>query len=208
MPPPCILILVLRSFEPWRGSGMRPWSGILLLDDDDWMRAQIRYRGETIPISVRYKGGLIGHLGENKWSFQDLTRGRDLYGDRLLSVQSPQTRLFLNEWLFLEDLQRADVLAPRYSFIDVVVNGNDWGVLHAGGRVREGIARVSGPSEGVIVRYDESLFWLRRSLYGGLDEEWKYGVDPIAAAFWSVRSPRWTSLTRPKLKIVCAPQGE
>jgi len=50
-----------------------------------------------------------------------------LFGMRSFSLQSPHTRAYLNEWLFLSDLRRADILASRYSFVQVYVNGDDWG---------------------------------------------------------------------------------
>jgi len=158
--------------------------GILLLDDDDWMRAEIRYRDETIPVRVRLKGDWLDHLGENKWSFRVKTRGdATLMGMRSFSVQSPATRRYLNEWLFLEDLRRADILAPRYSFVNVVVNGDDWGMYALEESFAKELLESQGRREGVIVRYDESLFWQRRALYGGIGEHWKLGVDPIATTF-------------------------
>lgn len=160
--------------------------GILLLDDGDWMRAQIRYRDETIPVRVRLKGDWVDHLGENKWSFRVKTR-RDatFMGMRSFSVQSPSTRQFLNEWLFLEDLRRADLLAPRYSFLNVVVNGDDWGVYALEESFAKELLESQGRREGVIVRLSEDLFWRRRSLYGGIEDHWKMSVDSIAATFES-----------------------
>jgi hypothetical protein len=158
--------------------------GILLLDDDDWQRAQIRYLDETIPIRIRLKGDWTDHLDENKWSFRVKTRGDAVFmGMRSFSVQSPRTRNYMDEWLYLEDLRRADILAPRYAFINVHVNGDDWGVYALEESFAKELLESQGRREGVIVRYDESLFWRRRSLYGGIDEHWKLSVDQIAAAF-------------------------
>ncbi len=158
--------------------------GILLLDDEDWMRAQIRFQNEAIPVRIRLKGDWLDHLGENKWSFRVKTRGdATLMGMRSFSVQSPRTRSFLNEWLYLEDLRRTGILAPRYSFVNVVVNGDGWGVYALEESFSKELLESQGRREGVIVRFDESLFWRRRALFGGLDEHWKLGVDPIASAF-------------------------
>ncbi len=155
--------------------------GILLLEDDDWMRAEIRFEGETIPVRIRLKGDWVDHLKENKWSFRIKTRNdTTLMGMRSFSVQSPDTRRFLNEWLYMEDLRRADVLAPRYSFVNVFVNGEDWGVYALEESFAKELLESQERREGVIVRFDESLFWERRSLYGGVDESWKHRADPIA----------------------------
>ncbi len=158
--------------------------GILLVDDDDWVRAQIRYRDDTLPVRIRLKGDWLDHLGENKWSFRVKTRrGTALFGMRSFSLQSPATRLYLNEWLFLEDLRRAGILAPRYSFVNLTVNGEDWGIYALEESFSKELLESQGRREGVIVRFDEDLFWRRRALFGGEDESWKYSVDPIAATF-------------------------
>jgi hypothetical protein len=160
--------------------------GILLLDDDDWMQAQIRFQDEAIPVRIRLKGDWTDHLGENKWSFRVKTRGDAvLMGMRSFSVQSPHTRGFLYEWLYLEDLRRADILAPRYSFVNVFVNGDDWGVYALEESFSKELLESLERREGVIVRFDESLFWRRRALFGGMDEQWKLYVDPIATTFES-----------------------
>lgn len=160
--------------------------GILLLDDDDWMSAQIRFQGETIPVRIRLKGDWLDHLGENKWSFRVKTRNNEaLMGMRSFSVQSPATRGYLTEWLYLEDLRRADILAPRYSFVNVVVNGEEWGVYALEESFSKELLESQGRREGVIVRFDESMFWSRRALFGGLDDRWRFYVDPIATTYES-----------------------
>ena len=162
--------------------------GILLLDDDDWMGAQIRFQGETIPVRIRLKGDWLDHLGENKWSFRVKTRNdAALMGMRSFSVQSPATRRYLSEWLYLEDLRRADILAPRYSFVNVVVNGEDWGIYALEESFSKELLESQGRREGVIVRFDESLFWSRRALFGGLDDRWKFYLDPVATTYESYR---------------------
>ncbi len=159
-------------------------TGILLLDDEDWLRAEIRFQGETIPIRIRLKGDWVDHLKEDKWSFRIKTRNdTTLMGMRSFSVQSPDTRRFLNEWLYMEDLRRADILAPRYSFVNVFVNGEDWGVYALEESFAKELLESQRRREGVIVRFDESLFWERRALYGGVEDGWKYTLDPIATTF-------------------------
>ena len=65
--------------------------GILELDDEDWVRGEIRYLDKTVPVRVRLKGDWLDHLGEKKWSFRVKTRGdAALMGMRSFSVQSPR----------------------------------------------------------------------------------------------------------------------
>ena len=138
--------------------------GVLLLDDDDWVPAQIRFRDETVPVRTRLKGDWLDHLGDKKWSFRVKTRNNTvIMGMRSFSVQSPHTRRFLNEWLFLSELRRADILAPRYTFVNVVVNGDDWGLYALEESFSKELFESMGRREGLIGRYDENLMWQRNT---------------------------------------------
>ncbi|MEA3396061.1 MAG: CotH kinase family protein, partial [Chloroflexota bacterium] len=161
-------------------------NGILLQDDDDWARAEIRFQGETIPVRLRLKGDWTDHLNAKKWSFRVKTRGDAvLLGMRSFSVQAPYTRSYLNEWLYYEDLRQAGILAPRYSFVNVVVNGESWGLYALEESFSKELLEAQGRRESVIVRFDEDLFWERRALVMGAPGEGDapFHVDPIARGF-------------------------
>ncbi len=161
-------------------------NGILLQDDDDWARAEIRFQGETIPVRLRLKGDWTDHLNDNKWSFRVKTRGDAvLLGMRSFSVQAPYTRSYLNEWLYYEDLRQAGILAPRYSFVNVVVNGESWGIYALEESFSKEMLESQGRRESVIVRFNEDLFWERRAQVMGAPGEGDapFHVDPIARGF-------------------------
>ncbi|MEA3396059.1 MAG: CotH kinase family protein, partial [Chloroflexota bacterium] len=140
--------------------------GVLMQDDDDWVRAQIRFQGETISVRLRLKGDWPDHLEEKKWSFRVKTRNdATLLGMRSFSVQAPYTRSHLNEWLYYEDLRQAGILAPRYSFVNVVVNGESWGLYALEESFSKELLESQGRRESVIVRFNEDLLWKQRALY-------------------------------------------
>lgn len=156
--------------------------GILLHGDDDWARAQIRFQGETIPVRLRLKGDWTDHLGEKKWSFRVKTRNdATLLGMRSFSVQAPHTRNYLNEWLYFEDLRQAGILAPRYSFVNVVVNGESWGIYALEEGFSKELLESQGRRESVIVRFDESVYWQHRAVFSDSLSGIHSDVDDIAA---------------------------
>ena len=155
--------------------------GILLLDDDDWVRAQIRFQGETIPVRLRLKGDWTDHLNDKKWSFRVKTRGDAvLLGMRSFSVQAPHTRNYLNEWLYFEDLRQAGILAPRYSFVNVMVNGERWGIYALEEGFSKELLEAQGRRESVIVRFDESVYWQHRAVFSDSLSGVYSEVDTIA----------------------------
>lgn len=153
--------------------------GVLNTTDDDWQRATLRYLDNSISVRVKLKGDWLDHLGEKKWSFHVDTRNNQAFlGMRSFSLQSPATRGYLNEWLYLSELRRAGVLAPRYAFANLVVNGERWGLYAVEEGFSKELLESAGRRESVIVRFDESRLW-QRTAWSNPDEQ-AGGWDPAA----------------------------
>jgi len=140
--------------------------GILLSDGGDYVPATLRHDQVEMPVELRLKGDWMDHLAHDKWSFRVRTVGENyIFGMRVFSLQDPSTRNFLNEWLFLENLRREGVLAVRYHFVHVVLNGAYKGIY----ALEEGFAKelfeTQKRREGLIIRYDEDLVWEYRAFY-------------------------------------------
>jgi hypothetical protein len=140
--------------------------GILLASNADYVPATIRVGHDEIPVELRLKGDWIDHIAHNKWSFRVRTLDENyVFGMHVFSLQDPSTRSFLDEWLLLENLRREDVLAPRYFFVRVVLNGEYKGIY----ALEEGFSRelleAQQRREGPIIRYDEDLVWEYRAFY-------------------------------------------
>jgi hypothetical protein len=142
-------------------------AGFLIQGDDDFVPASIRLAQQTIPVELRLKGDMLDHVRGDKWSFRIHTKGvGQLFGLRRFSVQHPGTRGYQAELLFLETLQSLGVLAPRYLFVRVVVNGNSVGVMALEEHGSKELLERNGRKDGVIIRFDESLLWESRMAKG------------------------------------------
>ncbi len=159
IPPGAWAKIVAKRWEALR-------RGILLVGKRDYVPATLRCGDEKLDIEVRLKGDWTDHLAREKWSFRVrvLSEG-SLFGMRLFSLQDPSTRSYLHEWLFLENLRREGVLAVRYRFVRLVLNGTYKGIY----ALEEGFAKELLESqtrrEGPIIRYDEDLVWAYRAFY-------------------------------------------
>jgi len=139
--------------------------GILVQGPDDFVPAVIRYNNRSIKVKLRLKGDWTDHLEGKKWSFRIHAKGKDqLFGMRRFSIQHPKVRGYYSEPLFMETLRHVGVLAPRYFFINVVINGDDLGVMALEEHFSKELLEFNDRREGVIVRYDESLLWDSRVL--------------------------------------------
>jgi len=96
--------------------------GILVATDEHWVKGEITSikEGKTVPVKLRLKGDWLDHLRGKKWSFR-IRAKTDYAWNRLVtfSVQNPATRSYLDEWLFHQFLTKADILSPRYDFIEL-----------------------------------------------------------------------------------------
>lgn len=132
----------------------------LVTSKEDFVPAKIQIGGRMVRASIRLKGDLLDHLRENKWSFRvHVRRGDHIFGMRRLSLQHPNTRAFHNEILFLETLRHLDLLAPRYFFVDVILNGSNLGIMALEEHFSKELLESQHRREGVIVRYDEANVW-------------------------------------------------
>ena len=142
-----------RTLERHRASAVE--RGIWIRDETDWQPLQIELGQETIPARVRLDGDQADHWQAGKWSlWVQLQQGAALLGMHSFSLRSPATCGYLNGWLYAEDLRRAGIHAPQHTFVNVSVNGDDWGVYAAVEHVSAHSLAAQGRAEGVIVRFD------------------------------------------------------
>jgi len=159
---------------------------ILLSDAVAYVPAVLRVSGEqqVRAARIRLKGDWTDHLHGDRWSFRlEMAGEQTVLGMKRFSLQHPQTRAYLNEWVFHRALAREDVLALRYRFVAVSLNGTELGLYaveeHFDKRLPEHRHRREGP----IVRFDETVFWQMQARYRAEFPE------PEARAVWLREGP-------------------
>lgn len=136
--------------------------GVLQSDDDDWVNAKLKTEDtkESIPIELRLKGDWLDHLKNDKWSFR--VKVKDPFAwkrQKTFSIQSPETRDFLNEWILHQWWKKENVLTPRYDFLEVTLNGKSLGIYAYEEHFEKQLPEFNERREGVIVRFSEEGFW-------------------------------------------------
>ncbi|MDH3217316.1 MAG: CotH kinase family protein [Candidatus Krumholzibacteria bacterium] len=140
-------------------------TGRLMTDRVSEVPATIRYGDESIPIKIRLKGDLKDHYEHPyRWSFRIQTRKeRTLFGMKRFSIQRPQTRRWVYEWLFHQVARREDLIALRYRFIDVTINGRKLGIYALEEHFDKRLIEHNRRREGPVLRFDESSWWAERA---------------------------------------------
>lgn len=156
--------------------------GQLVTDEDDFVPATIDHQGRQIKAKLRLKGDVVDHLETEKWSFRIKIKGEDAYeGLKIFSIQHPNTRNFVAEWLYHTALKREGVLSLRYRFVDVVINGKAMGIFALEEHFSKELIEYNQRREGPILKFVEDLVWERWEAY----ETFQHAVPLSDAAFTS-----------------------
>jgi hypothetical protein len=143
--------------------------GVIINDiDGDYVPATLEYNGKKIDVKLRLKGHMTDHLQDDKWSFRIKVKEKDetFMGMKRFSIQHPGTRGYIYEWIYHELMKREDVIALRYKFINVSVNGRDWGIYAVEENFENELVENNNRLKGPILRFNPDLYWVRR--YNGM----------------------------------------
>ena len=115
-------------------------------------------------FKVRLKGDLLDHIISNVWSLKGEVgkKQKAFSGMREFSIQHPATRNFWTEALAYKTLSLDGILAPRYDFYELYINGVDKGLVALIEGFSKELIEYGHRKEGVVFRFDESYLWALR----------------------------------------------
>lgn len=120
--------------------------------DDKNQECTIRLKGDWADHAMREKPSLRVTMGDST----------AIMGMQRFSLQHPRTRNYVYEWLYMQAMLEEDIMAPRYTFVELEVNGKSYGTYafeeHFDKILVENLRRREGP----IVKFDESAMWAER----------------------------------------------
>lgn len=140
---------------------------LLLSDSSDFIPATVNYEGQYIPVCLRLKGDNADHLKGDKWSFRIKTKkGYTFRGMRVFSIHHPEERNYAYEWGYLYNIRSEGIVAPRYEFIRVIINGKDKGIYALEENFSKELIEFQGNREGIILKFNENYYWRQLSNWG------------------------------------------
>lgn len=155
-------------------------SPVLLTSSEDFVPAEVEYKGKTMGCDIRLKGDWTEHIRGNKWSFRvKLDGDSTLHGTRIFSLHAPIHRNYLHEWLFLKAAKDEGLIALRYHFHEVFINGEPYGIYAFEEHFTKRLVENNQRREGPILKFDESDFWRQFADLGGQEH---------LAFYWGKRS--------------------
>lgn len=152
----------LKKLEKNRAKALE--RGVIINElDGDYVPATLEYQHKKITVKLRLKGHMTDHLEENKWSFRIKVKDKNSFmGMKRFSIQHPGTRGYIYEWLYHELMRKENIIALRYKFINVTVNGKDWGIYAIEENFDQELLTNNNRKKGPIIRFNPDLYWVDR----------------------------------------------
>ncbi len=137
--------------------------GIITKTEDRYVKAIITYQGKKIKCKLRLKGHMTDHLQDQKWSFRVKTAGGDaLMGMKIFTLQHPGTRNYIYEWIYHQLLEQEGIASVRYSFLNLKVNGESWGIYALEENFASELIDHRKLPKGPILGFNPDLYWYAR----------------------------------------------
>ncbi|HRE96017.1 MAG TPA: CotH kinase family protein [Flavobacteriales bacterium] len=137
--------------------------GIMTTEDDRYVNALLDHNGTSIRAELRLKGHMTDHLQDKKWSFRIKTKKGDAFmGMKRFSLQHPGTRNYVHEWIYHRMMEEEGIVALRYFYLRVKVNGDDWGVYALEEHFTQEMVEHNDRLPGPLIRYNPDLYWVYR----------------------------------------------
>ena len=138
--------------------------GLLRTTEDDWVKAKILLdKDKELTVNLRLKGDWTDHLKGEDWSYRINTKSDESWNRmQSFSLQHPGTRYYLNEWVFHKMLEGADVLSPRFDFIELKLNGSEEKLYAYEEHFAKQLVEYKNRREGVILKFSEDVIWDQR----------------------------------------------
>lgn len=151
----------MRKLEQRRRRALN--TGIYFAEEDDWVKTKLSVPGDEIPAKLRFKGDWMDHLAHEKRSFRIRVKAPHAWRRMLtFSIQRPENRYFLSEWVYHKMLAKEDVLTTRYDFVQVKINEQAKGVYAFEEHFEKQLPEFNARREGPIVKFSEDGVWNAR----------------------------------------------
>ncbi len=144
-------------------------AGVVLAGNQDFVGAEARYEDVIVPVQMRLQQGLSLHLGDDeKWNYEGRTANDQLLADmQRFYLIDPADNNWLNEWAFHEALRREGLVAGRYQFVRLFLNGDYKGIYALQEGFGPELITANGRAEGVLVEFDAQPLWESIAYYDG-----------------------------------------
>ncbi len=131
--------------------------GRIITTQNSYVPATVRVGTKVVKADIRLKGDLTDHVEGDKWSLRIKVTGDDsILGMKRFSLQDPRLSGHLFEWVVYKLYKYEGLIALRYEYVDVMINGKKMGIYALEESFSNELIENNGRREGPIIKFDES----------------------------------------------------
>jgi hypothetical protein len=139
---------------------------VLASSSEDYVPVRLGWRGSFLEGEIRLKGDWTDQLENGRWAFRIKLKGdHRLRGMRKFSLHHPDARGGIHEWIYHRMLRKEGVIALRYEFVRLSLNGKDLGIYALEEHFSEELLEHNGRPEGPILKFNEERLWDDRAAF-------------------------------------------
>ena len=125
-----------------------------------WVNALFVSDTDTFKVKIRLKGDWLDHIQSNKWSLRIKIKGDNYWqGFKTFSLQNPDSKFVMDEYIYHAFLIENKILSPRYGFVPLKINGVFVGIYAYEEHFTRQLVESQERREGPILKFDEEPFW-------------------------------------------------
>jgi len=162
----------------------------LRASDSKWSSGNLVHNDKKNKIKIRLKGMLGDHWKHPyKWSFYIKIDddNSSIFNLRRFTIQPPKTLNYINEWLYMKALKKEGLIFHRTEFVDLIINGNKYGLYTLQERSIKELVENNKRREGPVVvfsnqeRLDEEINFFDNNIDANKisDYFWRSPIKPI-----------------------------
>lgn len=129
---------------------------------NNWVNLKIRFKGQVYEAKIRLKGATSDeHLADDKWSFKiKLKDDKTILGMKEFAVMSPRRRNLLGQWFIRKVFQKEGLIARKYEFVKIIINGEDKGIYVIDERYDNNMLTRNQRKEGPVIKIEQSPIFI------------------------------------------------
>jgi len=136
--------------------------GTVYSTPNNWVNLKIRFKGQVYKAKIRLKGATSDeHLADDKWSFKiKLKDDKTILGMKEFAVMSPTRRNLLGQWFIRKLFQKEGLIARKYEFAKIIINGEDKGIYVIDERYDNNMLTRNQRKEGPVIKIEQSPIFI------------------------------------------------
>ena len=156
----------------------------VIYHDDSKIKVKINDEGKDKEAKLRLKGDWLDHISGYPSYRIDMNDEESWNGMQSFSVQEPNTRGLIRNWVFFKFLDHADIIRPRADFIRMRLNNGEAFIFSFEEHFTKNLVENRDRREGPIVKLTEDRIWDITKRYFNSFNQSLPGMEEKDKTYW------------------------